>query len=405
MPTYFAGLRGSGNFSASERPESFREMILWMNPNGQAPLFALTSKSKTQTVNDPHFHWWEEVQTICRIQVNGALNDSATALVVDATDATHSDVRELIKGDLLMVEPATEVAAYTGEIVRVASVGSGTAATIVRAASGTTAAAIPDNAWLTRIGNAQREGGFAPGSSSSNPTKFDNYTQIFKTPYQITGTAEAIDYRTGDPLKNEQKRKSFQHSEKLEQALFWGQPSEVAVTEDGETQFIRTTRGIRSFITSNRTVFDTAPDEDMLMDALSPVFDYDAEEAGNSRLVFCGNGALTSLAKMVRDGSAHINYEGPVSFYGVDFEKYKIPQGTFMFKSHPLMNVHPVHTYSMFVMPGNGITWRPLKGRDTKTQKNIQPNDADFKKDQWLTEGGFEFHFERTWAYIGNFRR
>lgn len=396
---YFAGLRGTGNFGADERPKEFREMILWMQPNGMAPLFALTSKSKLESTSDPEYSWWEEVQTICRVQINngGGYNSAATALTVDA------GALELIEGDLLMVEPATEVAGYTNEILRVTTQPTVDTAipVVTRGAAGTAAAAIPDNAVLIRMGNAHVEGSRAPGSSSTNPTKYLNYTQIFKTPYQVTKSALATKYRTGDPLKNEQKRKSFQHAEKIEQALFWGQPSETMVNG----QALRTTRGIRSFIQSNRTVFTTTPDEDALIDALSPVFDYDAGSAGNERLAFCGNGALAALGKMARDGAGRINFDGPVKFYGMDFQKYIMPQGVVYFKSHPLMNVHPTYTYSAFVMPGSGIIYRPLKGRDTHTEKDIQENDADYKKDQWLTEAGFEFHFERTWAYLGNLRR
>jgi hypothetical protein len=93
--------------------------------------------------------------------------------------------------------------------------------------------------------------------------------------------------------------------------------------------------------------------------------------------------------------------EGHVKYYGMDFQKWILPQGTVYLKTHPLLNVHPVYKSSMFVIPGSGIIYRPLKGRDTHIEKEIQENDADYKKDQWLTEAGFEFHFERTWAYIG----
>jgi hypothetical protein len=36
-----AGLRGTGDFGTDERPKGFREGILFFNPNGEAPIFAL----------------------------------------------------------------------------------------------------------------------------------------------------------------------------------------------------------------------------------------------------------------------------------------------------------------------------------------------------------------------------
>ena len=37
------GLRGSGAFSSDERPQNWREKILQLFPNGEAPLTALVS--------------------------------------------------------------------------------------------------------------------------------------------------------------------------------------------------------------------------------------------------------------------------------------------------------------------------------------------------------------------------
>jgi hypothetical protein len=48
-----AGLRGTGDWGTDERPKSFREGILRFNPNGTAPIFALSSKAKKRTVTDP----------------------------------------------------------------------------------------------------------------------------------------------------------------------------------------------------------------------------------------------------------------------------------------------------------------------------------------------------------------
>lgn len=397
---YFAGLRGTGSFGTDERPKSFREMILWMQPNGNAPLFALTSRAKTEPVDDPEFSWWEEVQTICRPTINngGGYDNSATTLTVDGDDA-----RELIPGDLLMVEPLTEMASYSPEILRVVSVTDKNTIVVTRGAADTSPAAIPDNAALLRVGNAQGEGTRSVESSSTNPTKFTNYTQIFKTPYEISKTALATKFRTGDPLKNEQKRKSFQHAEKIEQQLFWGIPSETTVTQDGKTRILRTTRGIRSFITSNNHVFNVRPDADQIIEALAPIFNYDAGNAGNERIGFCGNTALLTFAAMAED-NVHVHQEGHVKYYGMDFQKWVLPMGTVYLKSHPLLNVHPVYKASMFVLPGSGLIYRPLKGRDTHIEKDIHENDADYKKDQWLTECGFEFHYERTWAYLGGIK-
>jgi hypothetical protein len=152
-------------------------------------------------------------------------------------------------------------------------------------------------------------------------------------------------------------------------------------------------------------VFSADPTVDTFLAAVYPVFDYEAGGAGNERIVFCGNGALNYMNKLVRsETNARINYDGTVKFYGMELQKWIIPQGTLYLKSHPLLNVHSVYQNSMFVVNPAGIKYRPLKGRDTKLEKEIQANDADYVKDQWLTEAGFEFNYERTFAYIGGFK-
>ncbi len=51
------GLRGTGDFGADERPKDFRETILFRDPNGDAPIFALTSKTRKRVVSDPQYYW------------------------------------------------------------------------------------------------------------------------------------------------------------------------------------------------------------------------------------------------------------------------------------------------------------------------------------------------------------
>lgn len=392
----FAGLRGSGSWGTGERPQNFREMILWMEPNGTAPLFALSSKAKKQNTDDPQIHWWEETQTITRLQLNDATNMNNT----DTTFVVNSGALALSPGDVLQVEK-TQAAAYDNELIRVLTVVSDTEFTASRGYAGSSAAVINDDAYFTKIGSSHGEGTGAPEATSRNPTKLTNYTQIFKTPYKITKTALATHFRTGDPLKNEQKRKAFDHAEKVEWSLLFGKASEAT---DTNGMPIRSMGGLREFITTNRTVFSATVTEDLFLDAVAPVFNYSGEGAGDQRIAFAGNGALNVLNKAIKaDGATRINFDKVVEFYGMRFNRFILPQGEILIKTHPLMNVHPVYQNSMFVVNPSGLIYRPLRGRDTKVEKDIQSPDADYKMDQWLTEATFEVHHEKTMAFITKF--
>ena len=83
-------------------------------------------------------------------------------------------------------------------------------------------------------------------------------------------------------------------------------------------------------------------------------------------------------------------------------QEWILPQGRLYVRTHPLMNTHGKYTNSAFVIDPSGITYRYL--RDTKPQDNIQHNDEDTHKGQWLSECGIEVHHERTMAYLGIFQ-
>ncbi|HYE38149.1 SU10 major capsid protein [Methylocaldum sp.] len=391
MPA-IAGLRGTGDWATDERPKNFRDAILWRDPNGVTPLTALMSKAKSAGTDDPEFIWWEEELNQIRVQSDSTgASASSTALGLAAGGL------QLVPGDLLLVEKA-DSATYDNEVVEVSSVTSDTAIVIRRGQAGTTAAATGTSIYLTKIGNRFAEGTGAPTASSRNPTKVYNYCQIFKTVYEMTRTASQTKTRTGDPLKNDKKRKMFDHSVALETAFMWGVRNE---TTGANGKPMRTTGGLRSFIQSNVKIFATTPTVNAFLDALYPVFDYSGEGAGDERIIFAGNGALNSFNKMIAGNSnVNVEYGGVISTYGMKLQQFVTPQGIFYIKTHPLMNTHPRFTNSMFVINGAGLRYRHLM--DTKAQENIQGNDEDTKKGQWISEVGLEVNHEKTFAYIGN---
>lgn len=399
-----AGLRGTGNWTTDERPKNFRELILWRDPNGSAPLTSLMSKMKKENTDDPEYSWYEEELTIVRLTL-GTATTTTTTLVVTAGDAQN-----LKKGDLLMIENATDVAGYTDEICRVTATPTGTAAVAVTRAVVGTGAAVVNGAFTTLIGSAYGEGEGSPDAVSRNPTKEYNYTQIFKDAYELTGTAEKTRVRTGDPIKNDKKRKMFDHATRQEFAFLFGKRYENATGGATNSKPLRFTGGLReklaaatSTYSHTSKVWTTAMTVDTFLDAMYPVFDYgtpSGSTAGNERICFAGNGALNAINKLAK-GAGQIQYDETVKVYGMELRKYILPQGTLYLKSHPLMNVHGRYKNAMFTIDPSGLVYRPLKDRDTKMQDNIQDNDADSRKGQWITEAGVEFHHLATMSYQG----
>lgn len=393
MPS-IAGLRGTGDWATDERPKNFRETILFRDPNGMSPLTALMAKMKSESTDDPEFAWWEEQLNLIRVQ-SDAIGLSVTSTALGLTGGGL----DLVPGDLLLVEKA-DAATYDNEIVEVSSVTSDTAIVVKRGQAGTLAANTGASAYFTKIGNRYAEGSDSPSASTRNPTKVYNYCQIFKTAYEITNTAKGTKTRTGDPLKNDKKRKMFDHAVAMELAWIFGRRNE---TTGANGKPLRTTGGLREFITTNKHVYAAGSTltVNLFLDAIYPVFDYSGSGAGNERIILAGNEALNVLNKTIgANSNVEIQYEGVIKQYGMALQQFVTPQGVFYLKTHPLMNTHPRYNKSMFIINPAGLKYRYF--RDTKAMDNIQANDADTTKGQWLTEAGMELQHERTFAYLGN---
>lgn len=403
-----AGLRGTGDWGTDERPKNFRAGILRYNPNGTAPIFALTGKTKKKTTNDPEFSWWNEGNTLIRLQVNGALGAADTLVTVDSPDPTSTTMganwgtaTNLKEGDILLVEPAADNATFNHELIEVDTVMSDTQFTVRRAAGGTSAAAIGNDIWLTVIGSAYSEGTGAPKSTTRNPIKFSNFTQIFKDTYEITGTADETETRTDNGWSEDKRRKAFKHSSDIEAAILFGRAAETTGDNGKPKRFMG---GLRSFIpAANTTVFGAAVTPTSFADAVSPIFDFDTG-AGDTRIAFAGATAVTELSKVFNAATnVRFNTEDSMKVYGLNFMKLILPMGTLLLKIHPLLSRHGLYKKSMFICDFDALKYVAMRNRDTKSQDDVQTKDEDVRRGFWQTECSISVDFGGlTMAYLGN---
>jgi hypothetical protein len=402
-----AGLRGTGDWGTDERPKNFREGILRFNPNGTAPIFALSSKAGKKAVDDPEFAWWNEGNVLIRLQINGAAAAADTLVNVDSADPTSSTLganlgtaTNLKSGDILLVEPVTDSATYNQEMIEVDNVLSDTQFTVKRGVAGTTAASIADNQFLTLIGSAYAEGTGVPKAVARNPIKFNNLIQIFKDTYELTGTADVTTTRTNNNYSEDKKRKSFKHSQDIEMSMLFGHKNETT-GENGKPK--RFMGGLREFIpAANVTVFTAAVTPSSLLDAFAPIFDFDTG-AGDTRMVFAGNTALIELSKIFAN-EVLFNVNNVVKVYGLTFQEFIIPNGRILIKSHPLLSRHGLYKKSMFAVDFDAFKYVTQKGRpDGKSHDDVQADDEDVRRGYFQTDCSVMVDYGGlTSAYIGN---
>lgn len=402
-----AGLRGTGDWGTDERPKNFREGILRYNPNGTAPIYALSSKAGKKSVDDPEFAWWNESNTIVRLQVNGALGAADGVVTIDTADPTsttmaanYGDARNLKEGDLLLVEPTTDNATFDHELIEVTQVMSATQFSVTRGVGGTTAATIANDAWLLLIGSTYAEGTGVPRSTSRNPVKFYNYIQIFKDTYELTGTADKTKTRTNNNYSEDKKRKGFKHAADIETSILFGRRYETTGDNGKPKRFMG---GIRSFLpAANVTVFSAAVTPSSFLDAIAPVFDFDTG-AGDERVGFAGNQALINLSKIFA-GEVTYNVTDTVKQYGMDFVRFRMPNGSLMMKSHPLLSRNTLYNKSMFIVDFDALKYVTQKERpDGKVKDDVQAEDEDVRRGYIQTDCSLHVDFGGlSMGYLGN---
>lgn len=406
--TAVAGLRGTGDWSAGQRPLSWREYILWRDPNGQAPLQALMARMASERPTDPEFNWFEEQLDQAIVTTSGAITSETTIPIV-------SGGKHLVEGDLLLVQLTQSDANYDIELLEVTGHTGGsedTSIVVARGARGTTQNNIAGATDLVRVGNAYEEGGMPPKSATRNPTKFNNYCQIFRTTYDLTKTVQVTKTRTGPEMENDKKRKLFDHSVSMELAYLWGVPfEETAGPVEGKPR--RSTGGLRHYLQLTKTadpvgskhcVHDfggTPTTEDDILEASYRMWDYRGQggsRGGNQRIGLCGNGYLNELNKIARDsGSTRINFDGVLKTYGMNLQRWILPQGEIYVRTHPLLNTNTAWSHSAFFLHGGNL--KDMALRPTKFDDSVEPKGKDSRMGEWLTESGCEFHHLKTMAY------
>lgn len=389
--TAIQGLRGTGQFSTDFRPKNYRELFTLLEPNGTAPLQALLAMTQSESTNDPEFKNFRDELPSRVVTVNGAISSGATtAVVIDAAD----DEAFLIPGTILKN-------ITSGEVLRLTSHDSGThTMTVVRNIGGTSVVNIADDEPLMIIGYADQEGGTSPTAVSFDATVNSNYTQIFKTAVQVTGTLQKTYLRTGSKEQEQLTKALKLHMSDIERAFFFGIKSEVNGSTASPTRY---TGGLLTQIT-NVTDGSTNPysagvgvireqDFDKLL--IESIFAYGSAE----KVCFAGPRIMTNLQAIAKNRWQPTQVSGS---YGVSMTRYSTFAGDLLVHLHPMFRQNDKLTSTMVILDLPYLKYRYMEGRDTQLQRNIQGNDFDGVKHQYLTEAGLELTHSKVHAVVKN---
>lgn len=390
------GLRSTSDALASGRPESWREGILLLEPNGDAPLYALSSLMDEESVDDPHFHWFEELEENFRLQI------SASYLIGATTISVTEGALHLKAGDILMIEGTGE------QMLVTADPSSDTSITVSRGFAGTTAAAYDptaagNNPYALLMGSAYEEGSLAPTGRTYEPTERSNYCQIFRDTMEITRTARATRYRTGDAVKHDKRRTLSRHSVGIERSILYGKKSLAVVNGNPR----RTMDGILQQIPVNLDFSPANGDLSMALfeSYMMEVFRY----GGSEKLCLTGNKALMAFNQMARKNSSY-QFEQGQKEYGMDVRRFITAFGVLVLKTHPMLNRLPGGTTAgtaytgqdslAIVLDMKNLKYVYLEGGDTQWQQKLEDNGRDGDQAGYLTECSMKLMQPETHAVI-----
>jgi Family of unknown function (DUF5309) len=346
--------------------------ISLLEPNIQ-PLTILSREAQTETTIATKFKWIED-EAKARFDTTSA-TATAGAVEVGAVHGTFFQQWDQVLNT------------RTGEQFRVDSV-AGNTLTVTRGI-GSTATAMLEGDEMYIIGTAQPENDTSKVSRSKTPSLVENNTQIFRTPFEISGTAENVGYmvmpKEWDRL---QQNAGIEHAKDIELTLITGRKS---ATTPGATED-RTTGGVLSFITSNQTDAGGTLSEAEFNAFMLQVMRYGSDD----KLGICSGVGISALNKFPASKQITKNDE---STYGMNVTQYTSPFGTLKVVYHRLLEGQKYGGYIICV-DMQEVAWRPLSNRDTKILTNRQPNDQDGRKDEILSEGGLRFGLQRTHGLI-----
>ena len=267
-------------------------------------------------------------------------------------------------------------------------------------------------------------GGFKEGSgtipdSRKTVANYYNYTQIFKTSLQVTGTMMSNKSLIGGPERARLRaKKALQHATDLEYAIMFnhgGTEGTYWGVMDSSENPRRVFKGLGVGQTSAATggwiqTFNGGWDTDLRLSYASPTYDAlvvmteklfdDTDVGSDTKILYSSKKWLTAFSRMVMHETAGSPFQISVpplaSATGLKITRVVTAHGDLLLTPHPMLR-GPYEDYAVAIDPKN-VRLTYLQGRNTHLRANIQTPDLDGVMDEYLTEMGLKVMHEHTHA-------
>jgi len=382
----------------------------------------MLSSLAEEKVTDPQFHWWTKLLptqsgTITGLYTNSGLSVAYTSGGV-AGDTVYvkmaeASAKEFRAGHQVLLRDSDHLDVdVNGKVTVVTLNGANSYLTtkLLEADDNGASTDLSDADVALIVGNINAEGAAIPDAIAYDPDKWYNFTQIFRTPLEITRTARQTTLRTEDSYK-EMKRECLElHSIEMEKAFLWGIRSENTGS-NGKPE--RTTMGLIPAIKAGApsNVVDFTLDTDFGGDAwleggevwldtkLEQIFRYGSSE----KMAFAGSGAVLGINRLAK-AAGQIQLTAATVSYGLKVMNWVTPFGTIALKTHPLFSYDVTTRNSMVIFEPSMLRYRYID--DTKfmgmNQNEVSASHEriDGTKEEYLTECGLEYHHPSKFGFL-----
>jgi hypothetical protein len=311
---------------------------------------------------------------------NDAVNNGA-GYADNATEITVDDGTKFRAGDVIKIT-------RTGEQLLVVSVATH-ALTVLRAWGSTAAAAIVNDDPVLIVGNANQEHATKRAMKIGDITKKTNYTQIFRTPFGISRTANKSDTNGKNDLAHQRMMQLIEHQKEIERAFWFGEPKEDLTG----THPRRATGGIDYFITTNAT------DAGGSLTEFDGFFRSGFRYGSKSKWLFAAPIVVSAINYWAK---SKLVTEINDKTYGISVMKYTTPFGVVNLVTMNLFTEVTLYSGYAYLIDMECLAYRFIADSDTKLKTNIQDPSADGEEDEYLTECGLEFSQEKKCALLYN---
>lgn len=376
------GQRTVANVASAQRYIEIDKEILKLEPDA-APLTVLTKRMRdggnVRSVGDPEFKWEESERDVRFDAVNhtGGYTSTEEEVVVDT--------EEIFAVGQLVTVPRT------GEVLYVNAMPGSNKVKFTRGYSGTTKAALVDNDPLYIIGRVAEEGDTSFSARTKSPTQVTNYTQIFRTSIEASGSwMSSLNMTSPHDWVFQHQERNREHLISIENAALFGHKASATGTNGRP---IRTTGGVLSFLTENNQDAGGTLTEAEWSSWVRAITKY-----GRRKVVFASPLVLDVINNYAVGRLQVVQSSNPEdATYGIAVTKYVNANGTVNLIPHPLLEGTTWGGMAIAVdydrsAPGyRYLGGGPGGSRDTKLYPNRQENDRDGQKDEIITEAGFTF--------------